>query len=49
MGSNVLVDGDVEKLRAALSQLMSGQWKTTALPDRWDGRTADRIVQILLG
>ena len=49
VGSNVLVGGDVEKLRAALSQLMSGQWKTTALPDRWDGRTADRIVQILLG
>ncbi len=49
VGSNVLVGGDVEKLRAALSQLISGQWKTTALPDRWDGRTADRIVQILLG
>ena len=49
VGSNVLVGGDVEKLRAALSQLMSGQWKTIALPDRWDGRTADRIVQILLG
>lgn len=48
VGSNVLVGGDVDKLRTALSQLMSGQWKTSALPDRWDGRTADRIVQILL-
>jgi len=48
VGSNVLVGGDTDKLRTALSQLMNGQWKASALPDRWDGRTADRIVQILL-
>jgi 16S rRNA (cytidine1402-2'-O)-methyltransferase len=24
------------------------QWKHTTLPDRWDGRTAERIVQVLL-
>ena len=49
VGTNVLVGGDAGKLGAALKQLMNGQWKTAALPDRWDGRTADRIVQILLG
>ena len=25
-----------------------GEWKHTTLPDRWDGRTAERIVQTLI-
>ena len=48
VGSNVLVGGDTGKLRSALDDMVSGQWKKCALPDRWDGRTAERIVQILL-
>ena len=48
VGTNVLVGGDTDKLRAALSDMVAGQWKKCALPDRWDGRTAERIVQILL-
>ena len=48
VGSNVLVGEDPEKLREALSQLLSDKWKKCALPDRWDGRTAERIIQILL-
>lgn len=48
-GSNVLVGEDPEKLRAALADMVAGTWKTCSLPDRWDGRTAERIVQILLG
>lgn len=47
-GSNVLVGENAEKLRGALAQLMAGQWKSCSLPDRWDGRTAERIVQILI-
>lgn len=47
-GTNVLVGEDATQLRQALQQLVSGQWKQASLPDRWDGRTAERIVQILL-
>ena len=47
-GTNVLVGEDAEKLREELQRMVSGQWKTSSLPDRWDGRTAERIVQILL-
>ncbi len=46
-GSNVLVGEDADKLRNELLRMVSGQWKTSSLPDRWDGRTAERIVQIL--
>ena len=31
-----------------LQRMVTGQWKTSSLPDRWDGRTAERIVQILM-
>ena len=47
-GTNELVGEDADKLRSALSELVSGKWKTSSLPDRWDGRTAERIVQILI-
>jgi len=48
VGSNVLVGEDADKLREAVADMVGGTWKKCALPDRWDGRTAERIVQILL-
>ena len=48
VGSNVLVGEDPTKLREAVRQMVAGEWKKCALPDRWDGRTAERILQILL-
>jgi UDP-N-acetylglucosamine 2-epimerase (non-hydrolysing) len=47
-GSNVLVGEDIKKLSLYVSELISGNWKKCALPDRWDGRTAERIIRILL-
>ena len=47
-GTNVLVGEDAEKLRNAMKEMVAGQWKPSSLPDRWDGRTAERIVQILM-
>jgi UDP-N-acetylglucosamine 2-epimerase (non-hydrolysing) len=46
-GSNVLVGEDAEQLRSALGDMVAGRWKSSSLPDRWDGRTAERIVSIL--
>jgi UDP-N-acetylglucosamine 2-epimerase (non-hydrolysing) len=48
VGSNVLVGEDADKLGEAVGQMTTGQWKKSAIPDRWDGRSAERIVQILL-
>jgi len=47
-GTNVLVGEDATLLRASLADLLAGRWKNGSLPDRWDGRTADRIVKILM-
>ena len=49
IGTNELVGEDAAALGAALDKLMHGEWKRGSLPERWDGRTAERIVQILLG
>jgi len=48
VGSNVLVGEDAGKLGEAVKNMVNGEWKKCALPDRWDGRTAERILQILL-
>ena len=47
-GTNVLVGEDAEKLAAALADMVDGNWKKAALPERWDGRSAERIVRILM-
>ena len=46
-GTNVLVGEDADKLEESLRNMLLGQWKKCSVPDRWDGRTAERIVQIL--
>ena len=47
VGSNELVGENADKLADAVSRIVEGRWKKCALPDRWDGRTAERILQIL--
>ena len=46
-GSNVLVGENADRLAEAVTNIVKGQWKHCSLPDRWDGRTAERILQIL--
>ena len=48
IGTNELVGDNTFALAAAMDKLMHGEWKHTTLPDRWDGRTAERIVQTML-
>ena len=47
-GTNVLVGEDADRLREAVADMVAGQWKKSSIPDRWDGRSAERIVQTLL-
>ncbi|WP_455068295.1 UDP-N-acetyl glucosamine 2-epimerase, partial [Prevotella nigrescens] len=47
-GTNVLVGEDAQKLRTAVSNMVGGKWKAATIPDRWDGRSAERIVQTLV-
>ena len=47
MGTNELVGEDPALLAITMDTLMHGEWNRGELPERWDGRTAERIVQIL--
>lgn len=40
---------DPRKLPPALARLMAGQWKKGAIPLKWDGKAAQRIVGHLEG
>lgn len=48
IGTNELVGEDAALLGEMTAKMVRGEWKDSALPDRWDGRTAERIVQILM-
>ncbi|MBQ6653347.1 MAG: UDP-N-acetyl glucosamine 2-epimerase [Prevotella sp.] len=47
-GTNVLVGEDATLLGQEVRRMVSGQWKPSAIPERWDGRSAERIIQILI-
>ncbi len=46
-GSNVLVGENPELLSAEMEKMVRKQWKPCGVPERWDGRSAERIVSIL--
>ena len=48
IGTNELVGESPLVLGETMDKLAKGEWKQGILPERWDGRTAERIVQILL-
>jgi UDP-N-acetylglucosamine 2-epimerase (non-hydrolysing) len=47
-GTNELIGTNPEALAPALDKLFLGQWKKGDIPQYWDGKTAERIVEALL-
>ena len=47
VGTNELFGTDLAALKPALDSLFAGRWKQGGIPDRWDGRTSERIVLAL--
>ena len=47
VGTNELIGTKPEAIKPALDKLFAGQWKRGAIPELWDGHTADRIIKIL--
>jgi UDP-N-acetylglucosamine 2-epimerase (non-hydrolysing) len=47
IGTNELIGTDPAKLKPALDRLFAGQWKVGAIPEKWDGKTGERIVMVL--
>lgn len=47
IGTNALLGTDPKAIAPAMKMLFSGKWKQGTIPHLWDGKTAERIVDIL--
>ena len=48
IGTNELIGTNPKNIPPALIKLYSGNWKKGKIPHLWDGKTAERIVSILI-
>ena len=49
IGTNELIGTNPSKIAPVLEKLFAGEWKKGAIPPKWDGRAAERIVDHLTG
>lgn len=47
-GTNELIGTDPKAIHPAMEKLFSGKWKVGSIPKKWDGKTAERIIEQLL-
>ena len=48
LGSNTLVYFDMEKIIKLVDDIIAGNYKKGAVPELWDGKATERIVDILV-
>ncbi|MEX2514255.1 MAG: UDP-N-acetylglucosamine 2-epimerase (non-hydrolyzing) [Cyclobacteriaceae bacterium] len=47
-GTNELIGTNPNAIPPAMEKLFSGNWKTGKIPYLWDGKTAERIIKVLM-
>lgn len=47
IGTNELLGTDPGNIRPAMDMLFAGTWKSGTIPEKWDGKTGERIVAVL--
>lgn len=47
IGTNEVIGQDIEVIQAYVHQMVKGDWKKGGIPDKWDGKTGKRIIEIL--
>ncbi len=48
VGTNVIVGNSPDKILAAADEVLQGKKTSGHIPEKWDGKTAERIVKFLL-
>ncbi|MGN6605166.1 MAG: UDP-N-acetylglucosamine 2-epimerase [Ginsengibacter sp.] len=48
VGTNELIGTDPKAIKPAMQKLFAGEWKKGEIPELWDGKTAERIVEEVL-
>lgn len=46
-GTNELIGTNPNSIIAAITRVFDGNWKKGSIPEKWDGKSASRIVEIL--
>lgn len=49
MGTNELIGTNPGNIKPAMEKLFRGEWKKGGVPPMWDGKSAERIVDLILG
>ena len=47
IGTNLMLGTDPKMIGPALAKCFSNQWKKGSIPEKWDGKAGERIVNIL--
>ena len=47
VGTNELIGTDPKNIPPAIKTLFAGEWKKGGIPELWDGKTAQRIVELI--
>lgn len=47
LGTNILVGGDMDRLRYEVDRILGGNSKKGQIPPLWDGKAGDRIAEII--
>ncbi|MBN2543046.1 UDP-N-acetylglucosamine 2-epimerase (non-hydrolyzing) [bacterium] len=48
IGTNMIVGSNKQLILDSVDSILKGDWKQSRIPDLWDGKTSERIVEILL-
>ena len=48
VGTNELIGTNPDKIKPTLEKLFKGEWKKGAIPEMWDGKSAERIIESIL-
>jgi UDP-N-acetylglucosamine 2-epimerase (non-hydrolysing) len=48
IGTNILIGTDPRSIKPTMEKLFSGKWKKGGIPELWDGKTGQRIVNTLV-
>jgi UDP-N-acetylglucosamine 2-epimerase (non-hydrolysing) len=48
IGTNELIGNNPEAIKEGFDKIFTGKWKKGSIPEKWDGKTAERIIDVII-